>query len=485
MTDRILAVFRRRFGNRDAENATECDNGPLDCLKSSKTATLSVFFMLTCDSMTVSFVLLLLPSLLLPYHCKTFYSDFNSSEAHFTDDYVERGPSNMTYTKCDDVAISQRVGLLSGVGPVAEVIACPLMGYLITLFGARLVYRFGWLMSSSGILVWLLVNSEWGLFAGRTLQSIGSTVSIISGLSYLGERFSGNEQERIRALGRAHIGFAFGYLIGYIPGTLLYQVAGLAVPLLVVLTITLPDMSLRCFLPPIRDIERNSSGRILRYVLTDPYIILAVILTFVAYSPRGVTIATVPKWLADVHSVAHWQIGLFYTVAAASEATVQTIATHLVGGHQSRCVILFTAFCFHTVGLATMPFIPNSWLAIVPLSLVRIGEGLYGTMITSLLSYIADKRGYQYNIVYSGFVLTYTSAIGISPIVCGYLVPVVGFQTLYLMWAGIALVSAFPTVIMNNVRAREASPTESLTLIRQSESQSTRQTVSQTENQID
>ena len=112
-----------------------------------------------------------------------------------------------------------------------------------------------------------------------------------------------------------------------------------------------------------------------------------------------------------------------------------------------------------------MPYIPQVWYALLPLSLTRVGEGLYGSMVVSLLSYIVDRRSYQYSIMYSVFLISFTCAIGISPIVCGYLVRVIGFQYLYLMWAGITLITAFPTIFMWNVREKQVRLTESSALV--------------------
>ena len=186
------------------------------CLKSDHVATVSVFMLMACDDMTISFFLMLLPQIIQPYYCETFCSNSTYS---VNDDVIG---CNVTYKKCDDVIISQHVGLIAGIGPVAEVIANPLIGYLVTKLGTRFSYRFGWFMMTSGVLVWLLVSHEWGLFVGRVCQSVGSTVSMISGLSYLGERFRGNEPRRIRAFSRAYIGCTFGFLMGYIVGSLLY-----------------------------------------------------------------------------------------------------------------------------------------------------------------------------------------------------------------------------------------------------------------------
>ena len=115
---------------------------------------------------------------------------------------------------------------------------------------------------------------------------------------------------------------------------------------------------------------------------------------------------------------------------------------------------MFVAFCIQTLGLASMPYISNLWYALLSFSLIRVGEGLFGNMFVSLLSYIVDRRSYKYSIIYSVFVISYTSAMGISPIVSGYLVQVIGFQYLYLMWAGITLITAFPTIFMRNVGVR-------------------------------
>ena len=159
----------------------------------------------------------------------------------------------------------------------------------------------------------------------------------------------------------------------------------MSAPLLAVLAIsTLFDLPLRLSLPPLRDTEETKSTHQFRWsVLADPYVVLVVGLTLVAYSPRGVTISTVPKWLADVHSARQWQIGVIYTVSAICEFVVQLVLSCLISGHTARCVVLFVAFCIHTLGLVLMPYIPQVWYALLPLSLTRVGEGMYGSMVIS------------------------------------------------------------------------------------------------------
>ena len=155
--------------------------------------------------------------------------------------------------------------------------------------------------------------------------------------------------------------------------------------------------------------------------------------------------------------------GLFFLHSGSYRPAL--LLSRLVSSHKARCVVLFVAFCIHTLGLALMPSIPQLWYAVLPLSLTRVGEGLYGSMIVSLLSYIVDRRSYQYSIIYSVYLISFTSALGISPIVCGYLVRVIGVQYLYLMWAGITLITAFPTIFMWNVGVRQVTLTESSALL--------------------
>ena len=91
-----------------------------------------------------------------------------------------------------------------------------------------------------------------------------------------------------------------------------------------------------------------------------------------------------------------------------------------------------------------------------PLVLLRIGTGVFGALVTSLMAYINDVRNFNsYNRVYLLFTASFTFACGMEPAVAGYIIPLVGFKALCLGLGGVSGLAGLSTLAFWNLRPKE------------------------------
>lgn len=442
----------------------------------SKNYAIFVLFQTICvDLITLSFVLVLLPKFLQQYYCQLSLQHFDNSSiipsnesVSYSSENFKNYTSSKTYLSveqnlttdnqsgnntagsgltCDDVTISHHIGIIAGLGPLIEIILLPLAKYIISKIGRKRGYCLGGILQLIGVLFWYFISQEWGIFVGRGVQSLGSSLSMIAGFANLASLFP-QDSERVSACSKAYMGMAVGYLIGYISGGYLHETLGRYNPFIFVIGLNILDIIMRTFVSSTEEnaIVEVESGE---WSYFDRYIILNLYITFVAYSVHGLTITSLPKRLEDTHGATQGQVGVVYTLATVSEVLAQLVVTIMVKTHHDRCTTITASFMIAAIGLFIFPFVPNVWVAIVPLSLVRIAEGIFGGMCTSLYSYLADRRcSGDYNHLYAVLTMTYSSAFGLAPLINGYFLPWTGFRVLYIANGVIVLVTMFPTLFL-------------------------------------
>ena len=447
---------------------------------------LVVFFTQVVDGVAIAFLLPLLPRILREYYCyvstldnmtsSTQNTNFSSTNVFYNGsrplgDVTENGSrpvgdvtETVNATICDDVTISFRVGLVTGIGPAAEVLMNPMITFLISAWGDNTIFSIGAAFQIIGISYMSFVAQEWGLFLGRIFLSLGSSMSIIAGYTLLVSAIE-DDSLRVRALSFAYSGLTVGYLIGYSFGGFLYELFGGHIMFSFILVPSIIDVLLRLLIPR----TSNSSTEITTWknvikLLTDPYLILTSFLIFVSFGVPLLILATLPNYL--VNRTSQWQISILYFIATAIETCVQFIASIFVQTHGGRVGVISLSFTCQTIGVICVIFDWNVWVYLVPIALIRVGEGLLGGMVTSLLAYISDVRLLKpYNAVYAVYCATMCAAMAVSPICAGYLVPHIGFHALCLSTAGITFLALLLSLTLINVPAKQETLEEDSELI--------------------
>ena len=440
-------------------------------------AVLVVFFSRVVDGTALSFLLPLLPRIIRQYYCQdstldniakavtSLSANFNGSSTTLVNNGT-RSLDDVTglVKTCDDVTISIRVGLAAGIGPALEVIMNPLIAYLVIVWGESIVFNLGGAIQIMGISFLAFVREEWGLFLGRICQAVGSAMSVIAGYTLLVAVIK-DDSERVRALSLVYSGLTVGYLTGYLLGGFLYELCGAHIIFLFLLVPSVIDISLRLAIPwRSNSIQESNSWKNIIKLLTDPYMILTNILIFISYGAPLLILATLPNYLVDRTS--QWQISILYFIATAIETALQLIASKFVQTHEGRFRVILLAFSCHTIGLVCVIVDWNVWAYVVPIAMIRVGEGLMGAMVTSLLAYISDVRLLSpYSAVYAVYCTTFTAALALSPIGGGYLVPYIGVKALYLSMSGITFLALLLSLALRKVPIKDESLEELSELI--------------------
>ena len=449
-----------------------------NCRNSWILLVLVVSFSHVMDTVTLAFLLPLLPRIMREYYCQDATLNDAHEDATSPSTNVRVSSTNVyngtrrlddvtetvNATICDDVTISFRVGLVAGIGPAAEVVLNPIIVYLVSAWGENVVFNVAAALQFLGISSLSVVKREWGLFLGRVSQSVGSTMLVIAGYTMLVSAID-DDSLRARAFSFAYTGLTIGFLMGYSLGGFLYEVFGGHIMFLFLLVPSGIDVLLRLAIPRSSNCNNeNTTWKDAVKLLTDPYMIMISLLVFVSYGVPLLIMATLPNYLVD--RTAHWQISTLYLIATAIEAFVQLIATKFVQTLEGRFRVFFFGFVCQTIGLVCLGVDWNVWVYLFPIALIRIGEGVTGAMVPSLLAHISDVRLLKpYSAVYAIYCAAFTTALAVSPICGGYLLPHIGFKTLCLCTAGVTFLALLLSLALRNVPVEEETPQEDTDLI--------------------
>lgn len=132
------------------------------------------------------------------------------------------------------------VGALFASKAAVQLLVGPFAGAVIDRVGYDLPMMFGLLVMFFSTLMFACGSSYGVLFFARSLQGLGSAFADTGGLSMIADRYT-EEAERTKALGIALAFISFGCLVAPPFGGVLYNIAGKALPFVILSFVCLFD----------------------------------------------------------------------------------------------------------------------------------------------------------------------------------------------------------------------------------------------------
>ncbi len=132
------------------------------------------------------------------------------------------------------------IGVLFASKAAVQIFINPISGTIIDKIGYDLPMMFGLTIMFFSTLLFACGSSYGVLFFARSLQGVGSAFADTGGLSMIADRYT-EESERSKALGIALAFISFGCLVAPPFGGVLYDLAGKALPFVILSFICLVD----------------------------------------------------------------------------------------------------------------------------------------------------------------------------------------------------------------------------------------------------
>ncbi|CAL1546831.1 unnamed protein product [Lymnaea stagnalis] len=407
-----------------------------------------VFLTNLLDNLLLTSVVPIIPAFLLKLDKEEFYGNQHNLT------HLPQLTDLSDYTPCSNVSLSPtgtneslfyhhkfqlaaaafsengRVGWLLSSKAVVQLFANLLVGPLCNKVGYPLLLFGGTVIVFISSVVFAFAESYIPLFIARSVQGLGSAAAIIAGMSIVARRYP-DDKSRSQAMGISMGGAAFGVLVGYPFGGIMYTFVGKTVAFLVIAGLLLLDVGLQWFVFGVH-VKRESYTDItpLHVLLRDRYILIAVGAVWLTTMSMSVLEPTVPLWVMGFMHVKNWELGLIFL----PDSLGYLIGTNCFGIVAQRigrwsC----TLFCMLLIALCQvcLPFATAVPQLILPHFGLGLGLGVTDAAIMPFLALLVDVRNEAfYGCVYAIAQLAVCLAYSFGPLAAGMVVKAVGFPWL-------------------------------------------------------
>lgn len=308
---------------------------------------------------------------------------------------------------------------------------------------------FGLTIMFSSTLLFAVGDSYGLLFFARSLQGVGSAFADTGGLSMIADRYS-EETERSKALGIALAFISFGCLVAPPFGGVLYEVAGKALPFVILAFICLFDGILVLLTMHPTKAKQVDEGHVrprgtsIWRLLIDPHIGCCAGALVVANVSLAFLEPTISKWMNETMDASEWQQGMIWLPAFLPHlAGVMLTVKYAKKFPEWTWALAGIGLALEGVSCFFVPFCTNYFVLMVPISLICFGIALIDTALLPMLGFIVDKKYVSvYGSVFAIADISYCAAYAVGPVVAGHIVEAVGFTALNICVAMVSLAYA-------------------------------------------
>ncbi|CAD5229655.1 unnamed protein product [Bursaphelenchus okinawaensis] len=327
--------------------------------------------------------------------------------------------------------ISIPVGLLFGSKSVVQIIFNFIAGPLTNHIGYSVVMFSGFALIAASTITFMLSKAYWMLFVARSVQGIGSALTVTAGLGLAAKMYT-EESERGRAIGAVLGGLALGGVIGPSYGGILYEYGGIMLPLGILAVLAMIDGLLQAIVLRPKLEKEEVKGTKIGTLMTDPYILITSGAIFISNLGISVLQPTLPLWMIRQWNSSSAQQGMIFfpcTFGYLINSQIFGSLAHKFGRWRSSIAGLGLIAAAGTI----IPFCPNIYFLIVPVAITGLGIGIVDSTMFPMLGTIVDKRHSQaYGSVFGIGDSAVCLAFAVGPFLAGPLVRIIGFK--YTIW---------------------------------------------------
>lgn len=338
-----------------------------------------------------------------------------------------------SYAEAGFGASDMMVGLVVASFSFAQLLFTPLWGRLSDRIGRRPVLLFGLALTVISYIMFGMAHSLEMLIVSRLLAGIGGA-NISAAQAYISDVT--RPEERARGMGLIGAAFGLGFVFGpLIGGTLVgygYSIPGFAAAILsaialVVAFFALPESLKREGPQATATTVSSFSLQQLFEALKRPRIGMLLVLFFLITFGYANIYATFPMISTREFGYTEREVGYLFAFIGVIGAITQGGLIRVLGGRFEERVLFLAGAVLTSIGLAAIPFAPDTWMLLLVLAVLSLGTGVMTPSCLSLISQHADERQ-------QGGILGINQALGALGRVLGPIWGAFVFQALGTAW---------------------------------------------------
>jgi len=358
------------------------------------------------------------------------------------------------------------VGVLFASKAAVQIFINPVSGTIIDKIGYDLPMMFGLVVMFFSTLLFACGSSYGVLFFARSLQvrkdkatvaitftssllflqGVGSAFADTGGMSMIADRYT-EESERSKALGIALAFISFGCLVAPPFGGVLYDLAGKALPFVILAFVCLIDGFLLLLIMRPMKAKMAEDGYIrpeatpIWRLLVDPHVACCAGALVVANVSLAFLEPTISMWMADTMDATETQQGMIWLPAFFPHVLGVVITVRTTKKYPEWTWALAGAgLAMEGFSCFFIPFCTNYFILMIPICVICFGIALIDTALLPTLGFIVDKKYVSiYGSVYAIADIAYSAAYAVGPVIAGNVVNVMGFTALNIIVAIISL----------------------------------------------
>ncbi|CAF4102991.1 unnamed protein product, partial [Rotaria magnacalcarata] len=301
------------------------------------------------------------------------------------------------------------------------------------------VYRFYNYVFIHYVTAFAFAQTYTALFVSRAIQGFGSSLTAVSGVTMLCDRYKDSDEKRGKAVGLAGSGLSLGLAVGPVYGGTLYTYFGMKVPFLFLAGLALFDGLLRLSIISWTDLKSSGQSSAKKSIsifkiLLDPYIAICLGALFVCPLGAASLETLLPTWMSiEFHSNPSIQ-GLAF-LSLSLTLFISSLIFGWLGFKIGRWLCAILGLILMAVSLFLIPLSKSVIYSCVINSGAGFAVGMVVTPILPLIMSIGDLRfpSVRANLPSIG-VSAYCSSYFLGPILSGCVVKYLTFQwTLYII----------------------------------------------------
>ncbi|ESN94799.1 hypothetical protein HELRODRAFT_87629 [Helobdella robusta] len=341
------------------------------------------------------------------------------------------------------------VGLLFASNAVVHMIVNPIVGPITNRIGYSIPFFIGFIIMFASTLTFAFGNSYKVLFVARASQGLGSSCSTVSGLGMLANLYR-DDQERGNALAIALGGLAIGALVGPTCGGVLYEFFGKETPFIILAAVAMVAGAMVLFVLQPKLEKEEEKGSSLKKLLSDPYIIIAVVSIHLGVMGYAALEPILPLHMIQTMGSSNWQQGMAFLPGS----LCYLIGTYLVGlfAHKiGRWLSAMIGSFIISASLFLIPLATHFEHLIVPLAALGFAIGLIDSSIMPMMAHLVDIRHVSiYGNIYAITDTAFCLAFAVWPTLSGPVIKLIGFKGLMWMMAAINLLYSPIHIFLRN-----------------------------------
>ncbi|XP_067118303.1 synaptic vesicular amine transporter-like isoform X2 [Centruroides vittatus] len=394
-----------------------------------------IYFSLLVDNMLLTLIVPIIPDYI--YQLENIINENESNDHLWIQNITENSTvyNYTNYRSYDDLLrknINKEnglVGILLASKALTQLVFNPLIGAIINRMGYIYPLVTGTIILIISCLLFASSDTFFLLLMARSIHGLGSSCISISGMGVIAEKYQ-EDKERSRIMGITMGGIAFGVLIGYPFGSIMYDFVGKTA-----LFLTMAALILLVTVFQVIFLRQNFRSEVSSHstffnLLIDPQIAVTVGAICISTSAMSILEPCLPIWLIEVMSPPKWQLGLVFI----PDSLGYLIGTNFFGPISFKFGRWLTAMLsLFLVGACamTIPFAVHVTHLLLPHFGIGLGIGVADAALMPLLASLVDKRHVSvYGSVYALAQVSVSLAYSLGPLVGSQLVNLMGFPTL-------------------------------------------------------